>query len=107
MAKLKLKKGDKVIVIRGKDKGKSGKILAVMPTSKRAIVEGVNMIVRHQKARKAEEQSGLIKKEAPVSIANLKLVCPNCGEPTRVGYMILENGKKARICKVCGEMLEK
>jgi large subunit ribosomal protein L24 len=107
MNKLKLRKGDKVLVISGKDKGKSGKILVIFPEKGKAIIEGVNIITKHQKPRSANEQSGIIKKEASIDISNLKLVCPNCGEHTRVSYIVLEDGKKSSICNICGEMLEK
>lgn len=98
---LKIKTGDKVLVITGKDKGKQGKVIAASPVLNKVVVEGVNIVTKHQKARSTQEQSAIVKKEAPISASNVLVVCPSCGKPTRVGHKIVD-GKKQRICKKCG-----
>ncbi|MDD4686026.1 MAG: 50S ribosomal protein L24, partial [Clostridia bacterium] len=85
MTKLKVKKGDNVVVISGKDKGKTGKILQTVPAQNRALVEGVNIITKHQKPKSQKEKGGIIKKPAPIKIDNIMVVCPACGKATRVG----------------------
>lgn len=103
--KLKIKKNDIVLVITGEYKGKQGKVLKVFPKKNTCIVEGVNFVIKHQRPRSPEEPGGRIKKEAPIHISNLKVVCPKCGKPTRVGRRLIGE-KIVRICKKCGEMLE-
>ena len=105
MAKLKIKKGDHVVVITGKDKGKKGEVLKVMPAENRAIVKGVAMIRRHQKQTAAQE-GGIISKEAAIHISNLALEDPKDGQPTRVGYKFLKDGRKVRFAKRSGEMID-
>ena len=104
MAKMHLKSGDEVIVISGKDKGKKGKVLTVLPESGRAIVEGVAFATKHQKPRRQGEVGGIIKQEVPVDASNLMNVCAKCGKPARVGRKVLENGDKIRYCKKCNEV---
>ncbi len=99
----KLKKNDNVRVIAGKDKGKQGQVREMHPKEGRAIVTGINMIKKHQRSRSATEQGGIIEREAPIQIANLMLVCSNCGQPTRVGIHFRPDGKKSRYCKKCNE----
>ncbi len=103
--KLKIKKGDTVIVIAGRDKGKKGEVLKVMPKENRAIVKGVNMVKRHQKPT-ANGAGGIITKEAPIHISNLAHVDPKDGKPTRVGFKILEDGRKVRYAKRSGEVID-
>lgn len=103
---LKIKRNDTVKVIAGKDKGKIGKVKKVYPKQMRVLVEGVNIVKRHMRARGPETPSGIVEMEAPIHISNVMLVCPNCGEPTRVGYTFLEDGRKVRICKKCGEVID-
>jgi large subunit ribosomal protein L24 len=93
-----------VEVMTGKDKGKRGKVLHILNEQKRLIVEGVNMVKRHRRARRAGEQGGIMEMEAPLHISNVLFVCPSCNKPTRVGVVFLE-GKKVRVCKKCKEMV--
>ena len=93
-----VKKGDKVIVITGKDKGKTGVILAAFPKKNRVLVEGVNIVKKHSKPSQMNPQGGIINQEAPIHVSNVMLIDPKTGEPTRVGIKI-ENGKKVRVCK--------
>lgn len=104
MKKFNIKKDDLVIVIKGENKGKKGKVLKVLRDKNRVIVEGVNIVKRHQKARKQGEKSGIIEKEAPVSISNVMLVCPKCNTPTKVSHIRSDN-KNLRVCKNCREMI--
>lgn len=105
MTNLSVKKNDTVVVIAGKDAGKKGKVLAVNAKTNRVIVEGVNIVSRHTKARKAQEKSQIVKKEAAIDVSNIMVVCPTCGKPTRVKHSEA-NGKKVRVCK-CGAVLDK
>ncbi len=105
MPKLKIKKGDHVVVITGKDKGKKGEVLKVMPDENRAIVKGVAMIRRHQKQTPSQE-GGIVAKEAAIHISNLALEDPKDGKPTRVGYKFLKDGRKVRYAKRSGEMID-
>lgn len=102
-----IRKNDNVIVIAGKDKGKKGRVLAVHPDEARVIVEKLNIIKRHQKPTQKQKQGGIIEKEGPIHISNVMLVCARCDKPTRVSYNILETGKKIRMCKKCGEAIDR
>ena len=106
MSKVHVKKDDQVIVLKGKDTGKTGKILKVDASEGRVIIEGVNMAVKHKKPRGRNQQGGIIHQEAPVSSANVMLVCSKCKRPSKTGRKILENGEKVRICKACGEIID-
>ena len=101
MNKMSIKKGDLVVVLSGKDKGKQGKILEVMPKSSKVIVEKVNVVSRHTKPRKQGEEGGIIQKEAPIYACKVQTVCPKCGKATRIAHKI-EGDKKVRVCKKCG-----
>ncbi len=103
---MKIKKDDTVLVITGKDKGKKGKVRFAFPEEDRIMVEGVNMIKRHQKAKKQVRQAGIIEREGAISVSDVMLVCAKCNKPTRVGYRVLQDGRKARICRACGEVVE-
>jgi large subunit ribosomal protein L24 len=103
---LGLKKNDTVVIISGDEKGKKGRVLAVEPGNNRLLVERLNMIKRHMKPSKKYSQGGIIEKEAPVHQSNVMLVCPKCSKPTRIGNSILENGKKIRTCRKCGEVVD-
>ncbi len=103
---LKIKKNDKVIVISGKEKGKDGRVLAVMPKKERVLVERVNMIKRHMKPSRRYTQGGIIEKEGPLHISKVMLVCPRCQTPTRTASRILGDGKKVRLCKRCKEVID-
>lgn len=107
MSTLKLKKGDKVEVITGKDRGKKGKILKVYPKKEKLIVEGINLIKRHTKPTQKNPQGGIVEKEATVEISNIMLVCPSCGEKTRIGKHIDEDGQRVRLCKQCNQPIDK
>lgn len=98
MAKLKIKSGDTVVVTTGENKGSEGKVLKVFLDKNKAIVEGVNMVSKHEKPSAKNPQGGIVQKEAPIHISNLSLIDPKSGKPTRVGYKI-ENGKKVRYSK--------
>ncbi|RID83411.1 50S ribosomal protein L24 [Peribacillus asahii] len=101
-----VKKGDKVVVISGKDKGKQGTILAAYPKKNRVLVEGVNIVKKHSKPSQANPQGGIISQEAAIHVSNVMPLDPKSGKPTRVGYKI-ENGKKVRVAKISGETLDK
>lgn len=105
MNSLRIKKGDKVIVISGKEKGKEGKVLSTDPKAGTVIVEGVNFIQRHTKPRKQGEEGGIIKREAALNVSKVMRVCPKCGKPTRAAVQLLADGSKARQCKKCGETI--
>ncbi len=105
MAKLNVKKGDNVVVLAGKDKGKSGKIIAAFPQKNRVVVENVNIHTKHKKARSAQEKGGIEKMEASIDASNVQVICPACGKATRVAHKI-EGDKKERICKKCGASLD-
>ena len=98
MSKVHVKTGDEVIVIQGKDRGKKGKVLQVAPSEGKVIVENVNIISKHVKPRKMGEAGGIIKAESALYADKVQLICPKCGQPTRVGHVI-EDGKKFRVCK--------
>jgi large subunit ribosomal protein L24 len=103
--KLKIKKGDKVVVIAGRDKGKSGEVLRVIPAENRAVVQGVNMIKRHTRPRPGEP-GGIIEREAAIHVSNIAHVDPSSNRPTRIGFKILEDGRKVRFAKRSGEVLD-
>ncbi|MCO5089003.1 MAG: 50S ribosomal protein L24 [Methylobacteriaceae bacterium] len=101
----KIKKGDKVVVITGRDKGRSGEVVRVMPAEERAIVRGVNMVKRHQR-QTMQSEGGIITKEASVHLSNLALTDPKDGKPTRVGFKVLEDGRKVRFSKRSGDLID-
>jgi large subunit ribosomal protein L24 len=103
---MKIRKNDNVLVITGKDRGKKGKVRFAYPKKQRVIIEGVNFIKKHSKARGAARQAGIIDLEAPLHVSNVMLVCDKCGKPARVGFRTLEDGRKVRFCKACGEVIE-
>ena len=105
MKKLHIKKGDTVYVNAGNDKGKTGKVLSVIPDKDRAIVEGINMVSKHTKPNSKQPQGGIIRKEAGIHISNLQLIDPQSGKPTRAGYRF-EDGKKIRYAKKSGEEIK-
>ena len=105
MPKLKIKKGDHVVVITGKNKGKKGEVLKVLPDENRAIVRGVAAVKRHQR-QTASQEGGIVSKEAPIHISNLALEDPKDGKPTRVGYKFLKDGRKVRFARRSGEVID-
>jgi large subunit ribosomal protein L24 len=104
---MKIKKNDTVVVIAGNDKDARGRVKKVFPATGRVIVEGVNFIKRHTKPRKQGDKSGILEMEAPVHHSNLQVVCAKCNKGIRIGVRILADGHKVRVCKSCGEMLDK
>jgi large subunit ribosomal protein L24 len=105
MAKLKIRKGDKVVVITGKDKGKTGEVLRVLPKDARLVVQGVNMVKRHTKPAMGNP-GGIVEKEATIHISNVAHIDPKSNKPTRVGYKALQDGRKVRVAKRSGEVLD-
>jgi large subunit ribosomal protein L24 len=101
----KIKKGDKVVVISGRDKGRKGEVTLVMPKEGRALVSGVNLVKRHQKQSQTQE-GGIISKEAPIQLSNIAVADPKDGAPTRVGFKILDDGRKVRVAKRSGELID-
>ena len=102
----KIKKNDQVMVISGKDKGRNAQVREVFPKDQRAIVTGVNMVKRHQRQQTAQQPGGIIEKEAPIQLSNLKLICKNCGNATRVGIRERQDGVRVRVCKKCHEDID-
>src|SRR5437868_7563697 len=115
MTKLKIKTGDSVEVLSGKDAGKRGTVTRVLPAQRRVVVEKVNMIKRHTKPRPAPRRSGsqqvipggVIEREAPLNVSNVQLVCPSCGKPSRIGYRVKDDGTKVRVCRSCDKDIDK
>lgn len=101
----KIRKGDKVVVLTGRDKGKKGEVLKVIPDEERAIVQGINVVKRHQR-QTPRAPGGIISKEAPIHLSNLAHIDPKSGEPTRVGFKILTDGRKVRVAKKSGEVID-
>jgi large subunit ribosomal protein L24 len=103
---MKIRKNDTVLVIAGKDKGKKGKVRKALPKEDKVIVEGVNMIKRHSRAKGQARQAGIIELEAPMNVSNVILICGKCNKPARVGFNFLSDGRKTRICRACGEVID-
>ena len=101
----KIKKGDKVVVLTGRDRGKTGEVLSVMPKDERAVVQGVNLVKRHQ-AQTQRQEGGIITKEATIHLSNLAVAHPTTGKPVRVGFKVLEDGRKVRVAKGSGDQLD-
>jgi large subunit ribosomal protein L24 len=102
--KMRLKKGDVVVVLSGKDIGKQGAVTRVLPDRNMVIVDGINVAKKHQRATRATMQGGIIDKDMPVHASNVAILCPSCG-PTRIGYRVDDEGTKTRVCKKCGKDL--
>lgn len=105
--KLHVKKDDLVMVIAGKEKGKSGKVVRVLPERGQVLVESLNVVKRHTRPTRGNAQGGIVEKEAPIDASNVQLVCKGCGKRARTGIRVLEDGSKARFCKKCSEILDK
>jgi large subunit ribosomal protein L24 len=103
---MKIHKGDNVLVIAGKDRGKKGKVRFAYPREQKIIVEGINFVKKHSKARGAARQAGIIDLEAPMDASNVMLLCNKCNKPGRIGYKKLEDGRAVRFCRACGEVVE-
>jgi large subunit ribosomal protein L24 len=107
MSKMRLRKGDRVYIVSGKDKGKEGKILRRDIARELIVVENVNVVTKSMRPTQKNPRGGLVKMEAPVNAAKAMLVCPSCGKPTRVSRAFLDSGAKVRVCKKCGEVVDK
>ena len=102
----RIRKNDTVMVITGRERGKVGKVLRVIPSSRQAIVERLNMVKRHQRATSPQSPSGIVEKEAGIHLSNLMVMCDKCNAPTRLGKKALDDGGSARVCRRCGEQLD-
>lgn len=107
MAGVRVRSGDQVLVIAGKDKGKKGKILKVIPEKNRVVVEGVNIAKHHRRPTGKVMQGGIQEEPAPIHASNVMLVCRDCGQPARTGRKFLEDGSKVRVCRRCGEVVDR
>jgi large subunit ribosomal protein L24 len=103
---MKIKKDDTVMIIAGKDKGKKGKVRFAYPKKQQIIVEGINFIKKHSRAKGAVRQAGIIDLEAPIPISNVMLLCDKCSKPSRIGFEKLEDGRRVRVCRSCHEVIE-
>lgn len=103
---MNIRKDDTVLVIAGKDKGKKGKVRFAYPHKKRILVDGVNFIKKHSKAKGAAKQAGIIDREATIPASNVMLLCSKCNHPARVGFRSLADGRKVRFCRTCGEVID-
>ncbi len=101
-----VKKNDRVKILSGKDKGKEGKVLKVFPSTGKIIVEGINYVKKHQRPTDKNPQGGIVRQEAPIYASKVMVVCPSCGKPTRIRKGYLEDGRKVRVCKKCGEVID-
>jgi large subunit ribosomal protein L24 len=104
---LTIRKNDTVLVIAGREKGKRGKVLFVLPTRERVVVEHINMIKKHQRPTQKLRQGGIIEREAPLHVSNVMLVCSKCDKATRVGVRVLADDRRARVCRRCGDIVDK
>ena len=103
---MKIRKNDTVLVIAGKDKGKKGKVRFAHPKDKRLVVEGINIVKKHSRAKGAARQAGMIELEVPVHVSNVMLLCNKCNHPTRVDFRSLEDGRRVRVCRSCHEVID-
>jgi large subunit ribosomal protein L24 len=103
---MRIRRDDTVVIITGKDRGKKGKVRRAFPDEDRVVVEGLNMIKRHSRARRATRQAGIIELEAPIHVSDVMLICNKCGNPARVGFRLLDDGKKVRVCNSCREVID-
>ena len=103
---MKIRKDDTVLIIAGKDRGKKGKVRFAYPNDQRLIVDGINIIKKHSRARQAARQAGIIELEAPIHVSDVMLLCNKCNHPTRVGLRFLEDGRKVRVCRSCHEVID-
>ena len=104
---INIKKNDTVKVIAGRESGKTGRVYRVMPDEDRVLVEKLNIVKRHTRPNAVNRQGGIVEKEAPIHVSNVMVVCTKCNKPTRVSHSFLDSGKKVRVCKKCGEPMDK
>ncbi|MCJ7640600.1 MAG: 50S ribosomal protein L24 [Desulfobacterales bacterium] len=102
-----IKKNDLIMVVQGRERGKSGRVLRVLPEKKKVIVEKINFVKRHTRPHGQQRRGGILEKEAPLHISNVRLLCEKCNKPVRIRHRVLEGGKKARVCHKCGESFDK
>lgn len=102
---LKIRKNDKVKIIKGKDRGKTGTVLRIESSKNRLYVKGINIVKKHNRSKDQSKPGGIIEKEGPVEISNIKLICPSCGRHVRAGFQIKDSGEKVRICRKCGQQV--
>lgn len=103
---MKIRKNDNVLIIKGKDRGKTGKVRFAYPENNSLMVEGLNMVKKHARASGNVRQAGIIERESPLPVANVMLLCSRCNKPARVGFRILDDGRKVRVCRACGEVVD-
>jgi len=103
---MKIRKNDTVLVVAGRDRGKTGKVRFAYPKEERVLVEGVNFIKRHTRARGTVRQAGIIERETPIHVSSVMLVCSRCNHPARIGFRILDDGRKVRVCRRCLEVID-
>ncbi len=103
---MNIRKNDNVLVITGKDRGKIGKVRFAYPKGQRVLVEGINFIKKHARAIRQVRQAGIIEREASIPVSNVMLICAKCNHPSRIGFRVLEDGRKVRVCRVCGEVID-
>jgi large subunit ribosomal protein L24 len=103
---VRIRKGDFVLVIKGKDRGKKGRVIKVFPEQQRVLVEGINFVKRHVRPRRVDRQGGIVSMEKPVSLSNVQFFCMRCSKQTRIGLKLMADGSKARFCRKCGEIVE-
>lgn len=103
---MRIRQNDTVEVLKGREAGRRGKVQQVLPTEDRVLVEGVNLVKRHQRPTASLRQAGIIQKEAPMPLSKVMLVCPRCNKPARAGHRFLEDGRKVRVCRRCNEMID-
>jgi len=103
---MKIRKNDTVLVIAGRDRGKKGKVRFAYPKDERVLVEGINFVKRHTRAKAQVRQAGIIEREAPIHMSNVMLLCSRCNHSTRVGFRFLQDGRKVRICNSCNEVID-
>jgi len=103
---MKIRKNDTVLVIAGKDRGKRGKVRFAYPKKQQVLVEGVNFIKTHSRARAQVRQAGIIEREVPIHVSNVMILCSSCNKPARVGFRVLEDVRKVRFCRACGEAID-
>jgi len=104
---MKVTKGDTVLVIQGKDRGKRGEVLSSLPAKNRLLVEGINKVKRHMRKTSQETPGGIVEREATLHVSNVMVVCPKCDKATRVGKKVLDSGGRVRVCKQCGEIMDR
>lgn len=103
---MKIRKNDTILVIAGRERGKKGRVLRVLPQDGRLLVEGINMVTRHLRARRPAIQGGRVEREAPLFVSSVMLLCNKCQQPARIGFRLLSDGRKVRVCRACHEVMD-